>query len=189
MRKIITTICLALIGLLSTLTANADKVVVVPLFDSGPQISTKLLFATIQTWNGNLGGLAGADAKCNSEAILRGFSGTFQALLGSSSDFPLRRSAHSNSRYVSTSNALLKSDFHDMFSSSGLDNIVLATRQAWTGLNPNGSPSLHHCLDWTYSGADHSGWIGATDSVGDDGWIDQEGLQCDEQLSLYCLEQ
>ncbi len=56
MRKIITTICLALIGLLSTLTANADKVVVVPLFDSGPQTSTKLLFATIQTWSGNLGG-------------------------------------------------------------------------------------------------------------------------------------
>jgi hypothetical protein len=40
------------------------------------------VFITIGTWKGNLGGLEGADEKCQKEAEKEGFSGTWKALLG-----------------------------------------------------------------------------------------------------------
>lgn len=40
------------------------------------------VFITTKAWNGNLGGLDGADAKCQNEAGELGYSGTFIALIG-----------------------------------------------------------------------------------------------------------
>lgn len=40
------------------------------------------VFITTNTWKGDLGGLEGADEKCQTEAKKKGFSGTWKALLG-----------------------------------------------------------------------------------------------------------
>ena len=42
----------------------------------------KKVFITKESWRGNLGGLEGADEKCQAEAEERGFEGSFKALLG-----------------------------------------------------------------------------------------------------------
>ena len=43
------------------------------------------VFITTGTWTGNLGGLEGADSKCNAEAQKNGYSGKFVAFIGSDS--------------------------------------------------------------------------------------------------------
>lgn len=44
--------------------------------------NVRRVFLTNQSYNGNLGGLAGADQKCQQEAEQMGFKGTWQAFLG-----------------------------------------------------------------------------------------------------------
>ena len=51
----------------------------------------KRFFQTAQIYNGNLGGLSGADAKCQIEAVNRGYDGTWKALLGDTSTTGLSR--------------------------------------------------------------------------------------------------
>lgn len=168
---------------------TANKVVIIPLFDAGISPAGKLIFATNGTWNGDLDGLKGADEKCNDEASSRSISGTFQALLGSSEEFPLKRSQHYAVPYVSLDNAQLQSDFHKLFNSSGIESPVLTGGLAWMGLAASGAPSPNNCLNWTDSSSGQNGEVGVTDSTGNGNWLDEEPLQCDEYLRLYCIEQ
>lgn len=71
--------------------ANVNAAVSVTV---GTKVSKKV-FATAGTWNGNLGGLAGADAKCQTEATSAGLSGTYRAIL-SSTAFHARRRTNYN---------------------------------------------------------------------------------------------
>lgn len=48
-------------------------------------VDYKRVFVTSTSYNGNLGGLAGADAKCNTRAAAAGLSGTYKAFLAGSS--------------------------------------------------------------------------------------------------------
>jgi hypothetical protein len=59
--------------------AQASKEVPIPL------IQPKKVFVTSQAYNGNLGGLAGADAKCQQLANAAGLQGTFKAWLSDQS--------------------------------------------------------------------------------------------------------
>jgi len=59
------------------------------------------VFITDSTWNGNLGGVAGADAKCQDEAdaIAKYSGGTYKAWLGAGSSYPSTTFVHSTTPY------------------------------------------------------------------------------------------
>lgn len=168
-----------------------DKVVVIPLFKSVPAGTSKLIFVTNGLWSGNLGGLSGADDKCNAEAKIRGFRGKFQALLGSTAGRPLTRSIHYPIPYVSETANYLQSDFHDLFN-SGPDNPVNADpyKHAWTGLNSNGTLSGQDCNGWTDSSNSNTGSKGKVDAIGAT-WLNDLELPyaCNGIFNLYCIEQ
>lgn len=128
-------VLLFLVFVLSAATSGmtADKVVIMPLLKSIPDSTSKLIFVTKSLWSDDLGGLSGADAKCNAEAKTRTFSGTFQALKGSSTGRPETRSIHYPLPYIPETAKHLNSDLHNLFN-VGPDNPVNSNPNihAWT---------------------------------------------------------
>ncbi len=170
---------------------GADKVVVVPLFRSSPPSTSKLIFVTDGSWSGDLGGLSGADAKCNAEAKTRNFTGTFQALLGSNEGTPERRSIHYPLPYLRVGDGEdLNSDFHDLFSSGGLNNFATSSDKfPWTGLNGNGTLTGNNCNGWSDSTSSYGGTIGWTRVVASPEWLALATRNCDVVGPIYCIEQ
>lgn len=177
----------------ATSAMTADKVVVVPLLKSVPSTSStsKIIFVTTSVWTGDLGGLSGADEKCNVEAKSHGLSGTYQALLGSAAGRPATRSIHYPLPYFSETAAYLNSDFHDLFN-SGPDNPVNSNPllHAWTGLTSTGMLTGEDCNGWTDSSSGSNGSAGKVDAVGS-AWLNDSSppSPCSEKFSLYCIEQ
>lgn len=121
--------CLATVVFFSlpTTPAAADNVVVIPL-GSSPKArglseltcpdhavpigiddnwnvicSNKTVFVTSQTYTGNLGGLAGADAQCNLLAKAAGLEGSYLAWLSDATESPSTRfNAYEYNTYVLT---------------------------------------------------------------------------------------
>jgi hypothetical protein len=60
----------------------------------------KRVFVSSQNGNGNMGGLAGADATCQSEADAAQLTGTFKAWLSDSTASPATRFTHNPGWYV-----------------------------------------------------------------------------------------
>lgn len=183
------TIVLTVVPGFVSIAASADHVVVIPLSSSAAPAVSKLVFVTNGTWNGDLGGLAGADAKCNAEAKSRNFPGTFQALLGSGEGRPEHRSIHYPLPYVTITGESIQSGYHDLFN-NGPDTPILPDppHRVWTGLASKGNLSGDDCNGWTDDGSDKIGTGGRADQP--KWWLD-DGLvsNCSVLLPLYCLEQ
>ncbi len=168
---------------------SADKVVVIPLSTSAAPAVSKLIFVTNGSWNGNLGGLTGADGQCNAEAKSRGFSGTFQALLGSPDGRPEHRAIHYPLPYVTVVGETIQSDYHDLFN-GGPDNPILPNPsvRVWTGLTGRGDLSGNDCNGWTDAGTSMIGTAGRADKLTQ--WLDDSLISnCSVSLHLYCIEQ
>ncbi len=190
-----------LIALCSDPVVGADKVVVVPLIKKvvepapkPPPATSKLVFVTKEAWPGNLGGVSGADDKCNAEATERNFTGTFQAVLGSFeggmfAHDPWRRSIHYPLPYLREDGEDLQSDFHDLFS-SGPDSSVTTDAQyhPWTGLDASGNKHLDNCNGWSDSTIVHNGVVGDSQGIGGN-WVNASIISCDNSRPVYCIEQ
>lgn len=178
----------------NTLTAEVAYAVVPP---------NKLVFVTLGQYDGDLGGLAGADALCQSEAAAAGLSGTFLAWLSESqaspsSASPLTRFLQHPGPYIYTSNgAQIAGSFVDLVDGAldrpitvgpggetGLGGFV------WTGTQADGSAGLtaaDTCNEWT--SATGSGDAGAAIQSGS-GWTSFiNGANCQGAFRLYCFEQ
>jgi hypothetical protein len=74
----------------------------------------KLVFVTSRAFNGNLGGLAGADAKCQSLAQAAGLPGRFKAWLGNASVSASSRVTHATVPYKLVNGTVVANDFTDL---------------------------------------------------------------------------
>lgn len=190
MIKIMPTVIIAAVMLGIVSASAANKVVVIPLSKCRTAAS-KVIFVTNGTWTGNLGGLAGADSKCNAEAKSRGIAGTFQALLGAPEGTPQHRSIHYPVPYVTESGTYLNSDYHDLFASGGVDNPVgSAAGSVWTGLASDGTYGSNlHCNSWTDGTLGSTALIGSASATGTSWYTNTVGISCNYFAHLYCIEQ
>ncbi len=76
--------------------------------------ASKKVFVTSETYTSNLGGLAGADQKCNALAATAGLSGTYMAWLSDSSAGPDTRFTRSDIPYALVDGTLIASDWDDL---------------------------------------------------------------------------
>jgi hypothetical protein len=156
----------------------------------------KYVFVTGTTsYNGNLGGLTGADEKCQAAAVAAGLSGTFKALISTST--------------ISAASRLGIADFYllngtKVISSGNLSNLlakidVMANGRplnvssgheddVWTGSTSAGASSGANCSDWT---SDSSG-ISGSRGDSDDDLVNGVSIQktdepCNSTFSLYCF--
>ena len=93
----------------SLLNGNQDSTT----FDFVDQLRPRSVFVT-GTFDGNLGGLAGADAECQSRATGAGLSGTFLAWLSDGVTDPDARFDKTGGPFVLTSGVVLATDWADL---------------------------------------------------------------------------
>ncbi len=158
-------------------------------------LDEKRVFVTSQLFEGNLGGLAGADALCNSLAAAAGRSEPFVAWLADSSQHPAGRFDQDGGPYRLYDGTVIADDWADLIDGA-LDAPIDRTEmgpasgaiRAWTNVQSNGtSAGSSHCADWSSDSA--LGRVG--DRTASDGtWTDKEvDFFCGSLARLYCFEE
>ncbi len=153
------------------------------------------IFATSQLYKGDLGGLAGADSKCQALANAAGLAGTWNAWLSTSTVNAKDRIT--NQKYVRMDHARVAFGIEDLTDNLianpiGLDENGVQPPEnipVWTGTTGSGVASSDaRCNDWTNSDVSVLGRFGITTSKTAT-WTHFATFNCNTILRLYCFEQ
>lgn len=170
-------------------------------------LSQLFVFVSSIRYTGALGGLAGADAKCQALAAKAGVQGTYRAWLGDGDAAPPTRFKH-GLPYVRLDKTPIAASLDEMIAAGVLQNAIMLTEnneplsqadgcdagdKVWTNLRRDGNPAgALTCGGWTTSAgvAPKGGGYGVAHKTGQ-GWTDDSGcpLNCTAQLRLYCFQQ
>jgi len=180
-----------------------------PQFDDtaacvGCQWSGKRAFASSVGYTGDLGGVLGADSKCQKLAELAGIAGEgviYRAWLSSPGSSASERMTKSlDAPYLLTSGTIVADDWDDLVDGSLNEAIDLDEHgepapypYAWTNTTTSGDLGsvVEHCADWSHGGLAHKGQRGLTSEVSPE-WTAAESnnpVYCSKSGVLYCLEQ
>jgi hypothetical protein len=157
------------------------------------------VFLSSTLHDGNLGGLSGADAKCQGLATSAGLPGTYKAWLSDSTSSPSSRFVPSTGPYRLVNGTTIAANWTDLTDGTLLAPISVTetgggigpTRVPWTHTKIDGSPGgLHnvHCSNWSTNAAAVQGDVGRavnSDSL----WTDYSVFFCDTFRHLYCFQQ
>ncbi len=161
----------------------------------------KTVFVTSVSFNGNLGGLGGADDKCQAQADGPASvvpSGTYLAWLSDGTDSPNTRFTKSAHPYILPNGTKIAEDFADLTDGSLLQKInidstgkALGLQLFWTGTKSDGTTSqlLVTCNGWTgdtWPGA--NGQVGSTIQTGTL-WSSYQHDRCKRSHKLACFQQ
>ncbi len=163
----------------------------------------RTVFVTSVSFNGNLGGLTGADDKCQAEADGSASivpSGTYLAWLSDGTDSPDTRFTKSAHPYVLPDGTKIAEDFTDLTDGSILHAINIdptgepfGLQRFWTGTNADGTTAgyVNLCDKWTTEGPRTTfRGISGTGTRTDKSWSTQYGsMECSEFASLVCFQQ
>lgn len=154
----------------------------------------RIVFVSSVPYNGNLGGLAGADAKCQTLATAAGLYGTYKAFLSDGANTAASRLSRGTAKYVRTDDVVVANDAASFFSDSHLAAIerdesaaVLSNAEAWTGTVGAGT-GTGGCANWTSAQAATTASCGIS-SRSDAGWARVYSQACDRAIRLYCVQQ
>lgn len=173
--------------------------------------SNNRVFLTSTSYNGDLGGLYGADSKCQERASAAKLGGTWKAWLSDDKIDAKSRLIHYSNAYKLINGTVLANNWNDLTDGT-LQNFINITelgtpfsREVWTGTKPDGNRSPvpvgesllsgDNCSNWTSNSS--SGTFASTglSYTKNAGWTDIGGGQagterpCDIRLALYCFEQ
>jgi hypothetical protein len=157
------------------------------------------MFVSSEAYNGFLGGIDTADAKCQYLASGANLPGTWKALLSTATTDARSRLAVAGGIYAMTGQKIADdaSSFWDgnLASSYNYDesgNQLSSCPSVWTGTASNGTLSGYGCYDgsntpWMSSATAGTGTIGASCVL--DHWLDNGTQSCGSLARLYCVEQ
>ncbi len=179
----------------------------------------KVAFVTSQVYTGNLGGIAGADAKCQMLADAAHLTGSFRAWLGNATVSASSRLAHPTLPYLLVDGTMVAKDWSGLTSGllmHAIDQTELGSAAlggtntgcffddgpigllVWTNALPNGAISNTNMTNscgnnWNTAGpTDFGGPFGDAGLLGatDAQWTDVcQAARCENTAPLYCLEQ
>ncbi len=157
---------------------------------------SRRVFATSATYAGDLGGIAGADAKCQALADGAGLGGTWLAWLSDLGTSPGARFVHSTVPYALVGGSTIASDWTDLtdgtiavpidHDETGTALPAAETTRVWSGTDAAGAPIGGNCSEWTLAGG--GGTYGSTTAT-DATWAFTTGNGCDNLNRLYCFEE
>ena len=147
---------------------------------------TKLvIFGSASNFDGNLGGFAGADAKCNADANKPSGAGTYKALLAGNNATVAGKTYYRTDK----STIIAVATGGDLVGFNPLMNSILPNigtfPAAWTGIS-NGITPAQNCENWGEGGSD--GDAGGMD-LATNQWANAEPAGCDQLRYLYCVQQ
>ena len=158
-------------------------------------VGNKCIFVTSTTSTGNLGGLAGADATCNTRASAAALPGTYVAWLSDGSTTALSR-VTSNGPYATPAGDLVansKADLTDGTLGSAINDdenggTPGGATEVWTGTGSNGLGS-GGCVNWTSGSAAQTATVGL-DTNTNFSWSAAYAQFCNRtDVHLYCVQQ
>lgn len=163
---------------------------------AAPSGSGLRVFVTSAVYNGNLGGLSGADAKCRALAIAASLGGTWKAWLSTNSISAASRLVHETSPYKLVNGIVIADNWADLTDGSLAAPINVTetginfSTPVWTNTAINGSSAYtdqYDCSGWTDSQPfpGSSGYSGFMDSY----WTTSGAQGCSRSYALYCFEQ
>jgi hypothetical protein len=141
--------------------------------DGPPTLSgrSNVAFVTSGTFDGKLGGVAGANEKCGAAAISAGLNPTsFVAMLATSGYRTTALPAFLGSRVWVRTDDVLVADLPTEFSATGLgirnpinrdENRNLVSGPIWTGMSSNGQGLIDNCQDFASNSSSFEGAIGS----------------------------
>jgi hypothetical protein len=185
---------------LDATTDNPDTGADAGIGCQGAASCTRVVFVTATAFAGNLGGVAGADAKCQALADLspnaRIKGHTFLAWVSTSATSPNARFTHGTMPYILGNGQLVAANWQDLTDGSLMNTGISLDEQghsqadvAWTGTaSINAAPSGQSCTDWTSSSPGDKGRYGNVSGNGN-GWSGSGDDSCNFPSSLYCFEQ
>ena len=164
----------------------------------------KTVFVTSATFDSNLGGLTGADAKCQAEAdgptsIVP--TGTYMAWLSDGTNSPNSRFTKSSHPYVLPNGKKVAENYIDLTDGSilnpinlGPDGKPIGYQNFWTGTYPDGTSArvdeyAGACGGWAVAPpAGKYGIVGHTSKI-TTSWTKDQGFGCRSTRKLACFQQ
>jgi hypothetical protein len=168
----------------------------------------QIVFVSSTLFDGNLGGLAGADAKCQALATAASLSGAYKAWLSDTTSSAASRLTHATTPYVLVDSTVVAKDWSGLTSGNLLHAIDLTETgqtpskgtygcssdpSVWSHTDTNGTivTSAGDCSDWSSTSATttHAGssiytswaWTNACQLGG-------TGV-CAKTAAIYCIQQ
>lgn len=175
---------------------------------NGLSASTSLVFApagngvvflSVATFSGNLGGIAGADATCQAEADAALLTGTFRAWLSDTTSSPATRLSRFRGPYVLATGQLVANDWADLTNGSIARGISVTAAgvdlgsalRVWTGTQANGQAlggTNAYCSNWTSSSPSANTQTGLSHRT-DAFWTTASVQTCNNAgYHLYCIQ-
>ena len=167
----------------------------------------RVVFVTSQTFTGELGGLAGADAKCQALADAAGLPGTFMAWLSDETGSPSTRMTRSKGPYVLPDGTVVADSWDaltvppiaplkaaiTMTEAMGIPPMLPGCKgftctMAWSNTKPWGDWAGVNgtCTNWT--SIEKLGSLGIWAAI-DGSWSDSGSVGCFLEFPLYCFQQ
>lgn len=161
--------------------------------------SGKIIFMTNSTYDGNLGGFSGADAKCMSDTNKPAGSSTYKAIL---THFNVRQACTTanctsasdnvdwvlkpNTTYITSAGSTIGTTNAAGIITSAPLNAIASSGTAWTGMESTWANNAS-CAQWVDNNAGNLQGVGnPTDSSKTWGGVVSN---CSNSHSLYCAEQ
>lgn len=160
-----------------------------------PDPNATRVFVTSTYYNGNLGGLSGADAKCQERADAVNLGGTWKAWLSDSTTSVSSRLNHNNGSYVLLDGKVIADNWADLVDGNIKRQIGITeyknyyVQLVWTGSLINGVGGTDNCQNWTSSEAAASGISGFSKSNNEQWTKYSYAFPCNRDEGLYCFEQ
>lgn len=165
----------------------------VDAFEFFDAAGAKRVFVTSTVQNGNLGGIAGANAICAARATAGALPGTYLAWIGDGTGDP-DTSFTKTSAHVLVDGVTLVSPTYADLVDGNLDHAIdqnefgntVASNFVWTNVTTAGTTGSNHCSGWSStSGSGAVGWL-----VSDSNWTSIFTVStCNNARRLYCFEQ
>ncbi|MCB1178115.1 MAG: DUF1554 domain-containing protein [Leptospiraceae bacterium] len=163
--------------------------------------NSKRMFVTNSSFNGNLGGISGADTRCMGDTNKPSGGSTYKAFLWASSadtrgwpgtDWVLK--ADYNYRRPSDNALIFKTNSNSNFIETNYSNALDGSaEQVWTGSTTSWSgDTIKQCNDWQSSSA--SPVVGIVGRIGTGNTttnttLSENSVGCDQLRKLICVEQ
>ena len=164
--------------------------------DAGLPANAKLVFVTRATYRGDMGGVAGADSKCNAAAAGGSLPGAYHAWISAYASNAIDHVTGTGPWYTPTGVKIFAN--HAALASSplveiavGEDGSEVLSDRVWTGTSAGGTADgigdSDFCYAWGNQGG--TGTAGNTGSS-DGGWTSLEpNVPCNNTGHLYCFQQ
>lgn len=167
------------------------------------QTTDKRVFLTSTTYTGNLGGVAGADQKCQDQAANAGLKGTWRAWVSVARSSVNSRFTRTSGNYIKLDGSVIAHGWADLtdgqLDANGINiteqgKTVTVQTSVWTNTMASGDSATYadgtlNCNGFTIigNGADMS--MTGLSATGTYVWSNWIAETCTKSLPLYCFEQ